>query len=94
MNVSAVYSPRANLRALRRCFQLHDDNNDSEKKLLWVTLTVWGIIAVGTAFGFADATPTFDQLTTIVVAMLFQQLGYERGILSSEDRENGNGGEN
>lgn len=56
--------------AFRRCFKIHGDNHNHEKKLMWAALLVWGVIAVGVAFGMAEQTQTFEQITTVVVGHL------------------------
>lgn len=68
---------RRECRAFLRCFVLHKDNSDFEKVLTWVLLMVWGVITVGIAFGYADATNVYTTLTGVVWLLVGRTWGVE-----------------
>lgn len=75
---------RSNLTALGKALYPHEGNNNGRKWVTILAVGVWSIITLGVAFGFAEKTSVYNQITYVVVAILFEQIGQEKARLKYE----------
>lgn len=71
--------------AFKRCLLPHQSNNNKRKLITLIAVGVWAVITLGIAFGFAEKTSVYNQITYVVVAILFEQIGQEKQLYKREN---------